>query len=103
MDPPRRRRAARAFGREVRGPHAGSVDEGNGKGLVGVIVEERLELSLPDPLRHHELGKWNHTGAGERRCKQSFLMLAAGDLVMHARLWLGRTRAHAFSEARQEG
>jgi len=33
----------------------------------------------------------------------SFLMLAAGDLVMHARLWLGRARAGTFSEAHQDG
>ena len=33
----------------------------------------------------------------------SFLMLAAGDLLMHARLWLGRARAGTFSEAHQDG
>jgi hypothetical protein len=33
----------------------------------------------------------------------SFLMLAAGDLVMHARLWLERARAGTSTESRHEG
>ncbi|MEO7037686.1 MAG: hypothetical protein ABI548_27230 [Polyangiaceae bacterium] len=33
----------------------------------------------------------------------SFMMLAVGDLVMHARLWLERARAGTFSEPRHEG
>ncbi|MEO7033552.1 MAG: hypothetical protein ABI548_06730 [Polyangiaceae bacterium] len=33
----------------------------------------------------------------------SFMMLAAGDLVMHARLWLKRPRAGAFPESRHDG
>jgi uncharacterized membrane-anchored protein len=33
----------------------------------------------------------------------SFLMLAAGDLAMHARLWLERGRAGALMESRHEG
>ncbi|MGO8970527.1 MAG: hypothetical protein ACLQDQ_13270 [Myxococcaceae bacterium] len=33
----------------------------------------------------------------------SFLMLAAGDLLMHARLWLEGARASTFMESRDEG